>query len=706
MEKVNFGYSLKNIPIPRKEAYMKSLIDKTHKFLKRMRWKAHFFENPTTSERKETFGFNSEKSPPLVKDLLGFESDMYALIKGIEFKQHYGSKLQQKINKDIKDMRSSSCLFVQADKTTNIYKLSPEYYNKLLNDNITSSYAKQNDELKATIDVEAKKVAEKLGIADRAEAFAKRDAYITLKDHKENFPNNPKCRLINPAKGEMGVVSKKLLQEINAKVHSATRVNQWRNTSAVIDWFSKIKNQPRRKFIQLDIVEFYPSISRKLLTDALDFARNHTVIDDDTYNVIMHSRKSLLFCKNETWAKKDNRDFDVTMGAYDGAEVCELVGLFLLDKVKKECKELELGLYRDDGLGTTANLTGKLAERLRQKLFKIFQSCGLKITVDCNMTQVDFLDVTFNLQSGKYWPYRKPNNDPLYIHKDSNHPATILRQLPEMIQNRISATSCDPTEFDKAKVDYEKALKSSGFNSKLQFSKPQAKRSRPRQRKVTWFNPPFNASVLTNIGKSFLKLIDKHFPKNHKYNKIFNKQTVKLSYSCCPNVQAIISQHNRKLLAEHSVLTTPEDTNSQPMCNCRQPALCPLSGNCLKSALIYKATVSSQVGTKHYIGATEQTFKKRYPKHKEALTKRNSKAATSLSTYVWSLKDKGEDPVIRWEIMKKCVPYVCGSRRCDTCLTEKLCILQADPVQCINQNSELMQKCRHSNKFKLVNVGT
>ena len=135
-----------------------------------------------------------------------------------------------------------------------------------------------------------------------------------MKDHKENFPNNPKCRLINPAKGEMGVVSKKLLQEINAKVHSATRVNQWRNTSAVIDWFSKIKNQPRRKFIRLDIVEFYPSISRKLLTDALDFARNHTVIDDDTYNVIMHSRKSLLFCKNETWAKKDNRDFDVTMG--------------------------------------------------------------------------------------------------------------------------------------------------------------------------------------------------------------------------------------------------------------------------------------------------------------------------------------------------------------------------------------------------------
>ena len=140
------------------------------------------------------------------------------------------------------------------------------------------------------------------------------------------------------------------------------------------------------------------------------------------------------------------------------------------------------------------------------------------------------------------------------------------------------------------------------------------------------------------------------------------------------------------------------------MCNCRKLATCPLSGNCLMSAMIYKATVSSSAETKHYIGATEQTFKKRYPKHKEALSRRNSKSVTTLSTYVWSLKDKGDDPIVRWEIMKRCTPYVCGSRRCDTCLTEKLCILRANRDNCINQNSELMQKCRHSNKFKLVNV--
>ena len=90
------------------------------------------------------------------------------------------------------------------------------------------------------------------------------------------------------------------------------------------------------------------------------------------------------------------------MGSYDGAEVCELVGLFVLDKINKNCPDLDLGLYRDDGLGATKNLSGPQMERLRKKLFSIFKSCGLRITVDCNLSQVDFLDVTFSLSSGKF----------------------------------------------------------------------------------------------------------------------------------------------------------------------------------------------------------------------------------------------------------------------------------------------------------------
>ena len=127
-------------------------------------------------------------------------------------------------------------------------------------------------------------------------------------------------------------------------------------------------------------------------------------------------------------------------------------------------------------------------------------------------------------------------------------------------------------------------------------------------------------------------------------------------------------------------------------------------GNCLQSAIVYKATVSCNNEEKFYIGSTEQTFKKRYPKHKESINNKSSKSATTLSTYIWSLKDKGEDPQIKWEVLKKCQPYACGARRCDVCLSEKLCILSAG-AGCINQNTELMQKCRHSNKFKLKSVG-
>jgi len=143
----------------------------------------------------------------------------------------------------------------------------------------------------------------------------------------------------------------------------------------------------------------------------------------------------------------------------------------------------------------------------------------------------------------------------------------------------------------------------------------------------------------------------------------------------------------------------------QPGCNCRKPDLCPMPGNCLRSAITYKATVTSQSDERHYIGATEQTFKKRYPKHKESLENEHSKEHTSLSTYVWKLRKQMEVPTIKWEVLKQCSPYSCGSRRCDTCLTEKFLILKSDPSKCINKNSELMQKCRHSNKFKLKNAG-
>ena len=103
-------------------------------------------------------------------------------------------------------------------------------------------------------------------------------------------------------------------------------------------------------FINFDIVDFYPSISEELLCEALSFASNYVPITDNEKSIIIQAKSSVLFSQNKTWCKKTSSSlFDVTMGSFDGAETCELVGLYLLSKLPPEYST-EVGLYRDDGL--------------------------------------------------------------------------------------------------------------------------------------------------------------------------------------------------------------------------------------------------------------------------------------------------------------------------------------------------------------------
>ena len=126
----------------------------------------------------------------------------------------------------------------------------------------------------------------------------KQNCFITLKDHKLNFQNNPTVRLLNPAKNELGRISKTVLDKININLRNSLHVNQWKNTQEVISWFKSIDNK-QHKFIMFDIKDFYPSISKELLTDALTFAE--TIINlDDHKKIIYHSRKSLLFNQEQT----------------------------------------------------------------------------------------------------------------------------------------------------------------------------------------------------------------------------------------------------------------------------------------------------------------------------------------------------------------------------------------------------------------------
>ena len=121
-------------------------------------------------------------------------------------------------------------------------------------------------------------------------------------------------------------------------------LNQWRNTDTVIDWFKGIRNKHLRKLIIFDIKEFYPSMTENLLKKVLTFAKTHTLLSDDEKAIIHHGRKSLLFNDQQTWIKRDNGLFNVTMGVCDGAEVCELVGNYLLYKLSKlyEKKQIRL----------------------------------------------------------------------------------------------------------------------------------------------------------------------------------------------------------------------------------------------------------------------------------------------------------------------------------------------------------------------------
>ena len=349
-------------------------------------------------------------------------------------------------------------------------------------------------------------------------------------------------------------------------------------------------------------------------------------------------------------------------------------------------------------------MSARDSDRLRKDIIGLFQSFGLKIEITCNLHQVNFLDVTFNLQTERFSPYRKPNDTPLYINSKSNHPPSILKQLPGMISDRISSISCDATEFEKAKRMYDDSLKKSGFQEEISFRQTHDSSARPhnRKRQIIWFNPPYNERVKTNIGKTFLRLLAKHFPPQHRYHKIFNRNKVKLSYSCMPNMSQAISCHNKKVLA--SCKPVPLEQNNRKTCNCRRQAECPLEGNCLEECVIYKASVSSSDGEKQYLGLTEGPFKTRFNLHKTTFNHSDKAASTTLSKYIWELKEKSTPYEIKWSVVQSCRPYRCGTRMCSLCLSEKYHILMSDDSNCLNKNSELLQKCRHANKFKLGNV--
>ena len=139
------------------------------------------------------------------------------------------------------------------------------------------------------------------------------------------------------------------------------------------------------------------------------------------------------------------------MGKYDGAEVYEVVGSFLLHQLSNKYNK------KDIGLAVFKNKRGPKAERIKRDFQKVFREKDLNIVIKCNPKLVDYLDFTLNILNNTYKPFSKPNNEINYIHKESNHPPSIIKQIPFSIKSRLSSLSSNEKIFYESTPIYQEA---------------------------------------------------------------------------------------------------------------------------------------------------------------------------------------------------------------------------------------------------------
>ena len=423
------------------------------------------------------------------------------------------------------------------------------------------------------------------------------------------------------------------------------------------------------------------------------------------------------------------------MGSFHGAEICELVGLFLLDQLKTTFDVGMYGIYRDDGLAVVDKITPCQQERLTKRIRKVFQTHDFKITINKGMMRTEFLDVILDLKNNCHRPYKKPNTELTYVSNHSNHPNSIKRQIPKIISKRLSQLSSDKSTFNSTKMEYQDALKKCNYKEDIKFDEEihEAKKKRKRKRNIIYFQPPFCATVKTPIGRKFLNLVKKHFNINHPLYKILNPKCIKMSYSCLPNVKTRIAGNNKKILSHDS--GEPEN-----MCNCRKKNECPVNNKCLTRGVIYKAEITDKKGeTNEYIGSTGNTFKERYNQHTATMREKRKKdlkknsnenpepenpddgteekgrkkkkeegiankkeekkkklEGTALSRHFWvTKKADGTEPTIKWTIMTKTKAMPNEKNGCTLCNLERLAIAKANKERSLNVRRELSCMCPH-----------
>ena len=214
------------------------------------------------------------------------------------------------------------------------------------------------------------------------------------------------------------------------------------------------------------------------------------------------------------------------MAGYDSAQIANLVGLYILDTLSRIVDPIQLGLYHNDGILYITNSDGSKCSSTQKKIIRTFKFFGFKMEISSNIKVANFLDVTLNLFDNSYRPFLKTDEYPPYIYVNSNHPNSIIKQLPKAVNTRISRLSSNKKLFHESSRMCIEALKNSGIkevctylepkmpnniinNNKLDMNKENTNCNdkvncrKNRKRKITWFNPTFCKLENINIGKIF-----------------------------------------------------------------------------------------------------------------------------------------------------------------------------------------------------------
>ena len=166
-------------------------------------------------------------------------------------------------------------------------------------------------------------------------------------------------------------------------------------------------------------------------------AKNYVEITDEQYQIILACRKTVIKNNDPTWIKTGLDNFDVLMGGYDSAQIAYLAGLYILNTLSRIVDPIQIGLYHNDGILYIPNSDGPKCSSIQKKIIRDFKFLGFKIEISSNTKIANFLAVTFNLSDNSYRPFLKTNQYPSYINVNSNHPSSIIKQVPKAANMRI-----------------------------------------------------------------------------------------------------------------------------------------------------------------------------------------------------------------------------------------------------------------------------